>query len=500
MSQKNIMSVRSTIEFLKEQNEILTVKAEVDPIYEISGITKALDGGPALLFENIKSYPNARIVSNVFSTRERVAKIFDVTDHKRMKFKALEAINNPIPAKVVDSAPCQENIITEDIDVLNAIPVIKHTEDDAGRILGGGVVLVSGPEIGHDITFKRIHFRGKDWASLGFDLGTHLEYHLLRASQQKGRLPLTINICPSPAVWLTAGGGGVLLAIPAGTDELAIAGALQGSPVEIYRAKTVDAYAIASAEWVIEGYIDTDELVWESSDAEETGQIGKATFFPEFTGYVGRAWKTYKFQATAITHRKDKPIFHTPLAHSTEGFYLCQTIREAGVYDACNRIYPGLVIDVNMLDAFGGNTGIVIQVRKRRRRDEGYQRNMVEAAFAACPFLRLVIVVDEDINIYNAEDVLFAINSRMNPIADLMIVSEVRGDPTSPMGRTEGAERTGISSKMGIDATVPYGQKWLFTRSRYADADLSKWLTSEEIAWARAFQSEYARFFAEIRT
>lgn len=142
--EKDISSMRSTIEFLKEQNEVLTVHGEVDPIYEISGIQKSIEVGPALLFENIKGYPGVRNAANIFSNMERVAKIFDVEDHKRFKFKCVDAFKHPILPRVVEKAPCQEVIITENIDVMNTLPIIKHTEEDAGRILGGGIRFISG--------------------------------------------------------------------------------------------------------------------------------------------------------------------------------------------------------------------------------------------------------------------------------------------------------------------------------------------------------------------
>ncbi|MDY7038182.1 MAG: UbiD family decarboxylase, partial [Thermodesulfobacteriota bacterium] len=134
MSERDISSLRSALKFINEQDELLIIKNEVDPIYEISGISKVLDGSLGILFENIKGFPEARCVCNLLGTRERMAIIFDIPSHKETKFQALRAIRNPIPPKIVDSGPCQENVITENIDVLKTIPIIKHTEEDAGRI------------------------------------------------------------------------------------------------------------------------------------------------------------------------------------------------------------------------------------------------------------------------------------------------------------------------------------------------------------------------------
>ena len=108
MNKKDITDIRGTIEFLKQEGEILTIKEQVDPIDEIAAIQVALDDGPAFLFENIKGYPELRSVGNAFSRKDRIAKIFDVADYKQLKFKCVDAIRHPIPPVVVDEAPCQE--------------------------------------------------------------------------------------------------------------------------------------------------------------------------------------------------------------------------------------------------------------------------------------------------------------------------------------------------------------------------------------------------------
>ena len=495
MSKRDITSCRGTLDFLKEQDELLVIKGEVDPICEVSGIIKALDNGPALLFENVKGYPNHRIVSGLFARRERVAKIFGVADSKKWEFKGIEAVKNPIPPEQVDTGPCQEVVITEDIDVLKIMPVIRYSETDAGRIIGGGNILIGGPDIGNCISYKRTHFRGKDWATLGFNPGSHFEYWVLERRKENRNLPLTINVCPSPAVQILAGTGSSGIAIPAGTDELAIAGGLQGAPVPVCKALTVDAYAIANAEWVIEGYIDTTQIAWESEEAEKTGSH-LVPFFPEYHGHQGMCRPTYKFQATAVTYRKDSPIFYTPLAHGYEQFHMHPVINHALWYETLNRMCPGLVIDVNYPGAVAAGNGLAIQVRKRRRREEDYINNLILTAMTLSPRMRLVIVVDEDVDIYSADDIMWALCSRVDPNKDVMMippgtrVAGIRGEargPTSPAWR------------MGIDATAPFEQKREYFRGEYPRVDLERWLTREEIAKVRAQQSEYAKVLAEKR-
>jgi len=499
MNKKDITDIRGTIDFLKQEGEILIIKEPIDPILEKAALLKALDNGPAFLFENTKGYPGVRSIGNVFSSMDRVAKIFDVADPKRLKFKCLDAIKHPIPPVIVDKAPCQEVVITKDIDVTGIMPILKHSEKDGIRVMGSGTVLVSGRYArgGTEISYKRMAFRGNDWGSLITVPGTHLEA-ILFMDYRKEDVPVTVNICPSPAVMLVAGGGNVHSVIPLGTDELAIAGGLEGSPIEICKAKTIDAYSVAKAEWVIEGLI-TTETVWETEEAESLGKQDVAPFFPEWTGYLGKAWKTRKFQVTAITHRAH-PIFYDTLGHSYDSTYVCFPFTEACFYELADRLVPGLVIDVNKSFALRSWGGLVYQVKKRRPRDEGYQRNILAHALSAAPGIRLVVAVDEDVDIYSADDVMWAIMSRTNPATDYFFgIGGQRGQAAQPMEEGTKIETGGFGGGVAIDATVPFLTKSRFERAHFSTdtIDLTKWLTQAEIDAARARQSEYAKALAQ---
>ena len=135
MGKKDISDIRGTLVFLEQEGGLVKIEEPVDPIYEVAGIQVALDNGPAFLFENIKGYPGVRSVGNVFSRMERIAKLYDVAEPKRLKFKCLNALEHPIPPVVVDKAPCQEVVVTKDIDINNTLPVIKATEKDGARVL-----------------------------------------------------------------------------------------------------------------------------------------------------------------------------------------------------------------------------------------------------------------------------------------------------------------------------------------------------------------------------
>jgi 4-hydroxy-3-polyprenylbenzoate decarboxylase len=503
MKEKDITSMRATIDFLKSEGEVLVVENEVDPIYEISGIQKSLDNGPTLLFENIKGYPSARNVGNVFATDERIAKIFDVNNGRNMKFKCLDAMKNPIKPKIVDVAPCQEVVITENIDVMASIPIIKHTEKDGAHVLGSGNPLLSGKYFrnGYDISFKRMVFKENGLGTILAAPGTHLGGSLLEHMGEK--VPLTINICTPPAVLVAAAGGGIHTVIPPGASELDIAGGIQGSPIEIVKAKTVDAYAIANSEWVIEGYVDTTKRIWETEESEKIGKAGVAPLFPEWPGFLGRANRTWKFQATAITHRKDRPIFYTPLTHTFEHDILMAPLLEACYFELADRLIPGLVSDVHILPCTAVSANVIYQIKKRRRADDGFQRNILRIALSASIGLRLAVIVDEDVDIYSADEIVWAMTTRVDPETGIIIGGGGKRAGLLPIERfnydgTMNDAPLLLYGGIGVDATVPFEAKWALERAHYPvdKVDLRKWFSEEDIAKARAMQHDYARMLA----
>ncbi len=498
---KELESLRNTLDSLKEE-EVISISAEADPTYEIPAVLKADENGPALVFENVKGYPGIRVAGNVYSRRERVARLFGLDDHKKLKFKYQEAMKKPLPPQEVKEAPCQQVVITKDIDVTATLPIFKYTKKDGARVFGGGVVCLTGEYFwgGTELSFKRMHFRGKDWCSMLTGGGTHIGEAM--AEHRGKKVPVTVNIGVPPAVAITAAGGGLHAIIPAGSDEIGMTGAFQGAPVQLIKAKTVDAYALANAEWVLEGYIDTTQRVWETEEAEKTGQLHAAPFFPEWPGYLGRALHTSKFQVTAITHRRN-PIFSSFLAHSVEHDVMTAVAKEACFYELTNRLNPGMVVDVNILPCLAVMAMIVIQVRKRGRGDEGFQRNIINACLGVNVGLRLVVVVDEDVDIYSADDVLWALITRVDPGTDIITGGGGKRMGLMPVERFDvfGAPSNTpalMDGGMGFDATVPFDARWGMQRAHYPvdEVDLSKFLSAQQWAAVRAMQSDYARILA----
>lgn len=502
MGKKDVTTIRGAIDYLDRKGKIFRVKGEVDPIYEVSGILKSLEKGPILLFEKIKGYPNFLNIGNLFGRREPIADLFGVDDPNKLKFKFVEALHSPIPPEIVKEGPVQEVVITKEIDVPALLPIIKHTEFDAGRIMGCGNQLLCDVYRKGDtnISFNRIHFRGKDWASISTAQITHLGMMAFKTHRDK-RIPITVNINPSPAVGMVAGTWNVRTIVPHGSDELGIAGGFQDAPVRLVKAKTVDAYAIADAEIVLEGYLEpTSQNVWESEEAERLGEQrqGETNFFPEWVGYMGTAWKVRKLRVTGVTMRKNKPIYYTPLAAGLE--YACfDLLREATFFEMAERIAPGICVDVNIPDYFKWGSGVIFQVRKERSQEEGFQRNILLAALANAPGLRMAIAVDEDVDIYNADDVMWALESRVDPDKDILKLPRgARGIAAQPLEvRQSGVG--GWEGGMAFDATKPFKTAHYFTRPHYPvdKIDLSKWFSEGQLMEIHSMQTEYARTLAK---
>ncbi len=379
------------------------------------------------------------------------------------------------------------------------VPIVQHTPEDGGRIFGAGHHLIMGepwvPGGGNSVAMYRMAFRdGQKYASINIAPGGPGD--VICSRHKGGKIPVTVNICPPPGVEMMGFGALNPVLFPGHTDKLAMAGALQGSPVDIVRAKTVDAWAVAQSEWVLEGYIVDGERVWETDEAERLGKQGAAPLHPEWARTRGYAYRTPRaFELTAITHRADRPYCYSP--HFGAIWYTVPFIC-ASIFELCERMAPGFVQDVagwTGLTSWGGN---VIQVKKRRRSDEGLQRNILGAVMGLHRGLRLAIVVDDDIDIWQPEDVMWALQSRVSPTKDITVYNQYgRGQAFQPSEHKIG----GISvadGGLGIDATAPLGVQ-VYERARYPvdEMDFSKWFSEAEIDGLRDMQDPYFRWLGE---
>ena len=230
-----LRSLRSTLQWLGD--DVHYIQKEVDPIVEMCTITKAFDNSKALVANRIKGYPGVRMISNLYSTKGRTAKLHGMQDFRDIKLKILDCIQNPIAPKVVSpaDAPCQELFIPkEDIrNVEDLIPIAQHTYDDGARIFGAGTHFFYGepwvPRGGSQLSMYRMGFRdGQKYASINMVPGGGGD--VICSRHPKGaRIPCTVNICPPVGAELVSVSTLNPVIFPYNTDKIGLAGALQGA-------------------------------------------------------------------------------------------------------------------------------------------------------------------------------------------------------------------------------------------------------------------------------
>ena len=501
---KKITDLRSTLDWLRSEGLLLETEKAVDPDCEITAVQKGLDGSIPILFNNVKGYPHLRAVTNLFGNMDVMNQMFDWPDHTARTKAIAKAINNPLPPVEVKSsqAPVHQHVITDDIDVNKHVLAIKHTPVEDEFTIGSGQSVVVGKYFGGGthVGYNRMSFRWGNVGTFQAAPGAHMWQVQVEHYNEPQGIPITMCFGIPPAANLVAGSGFDYVVLPKGCDELGLAGAIQGEPLRIVKCKTVDAYALADAELVLEGYLRPKDRRWETGAAEKLGKQGKAWFHPEWAGYQGKAYKTSTFHVTAITMRKPegKPIIFPLGVHMLDDHNIDTTIREGAVFELCDRMQPGIIQDVNIPYCLTDWGGCVIQVKKRSVIEEGWQRNFLAGILACNQGMRVAIAVDTDVDMYSMDDIMWAIATRVNPRTDILNpVPGGIGQTFMPQERmTAGdkdwtASNTKFEGGMAIDATVPFGYEQDFHRPMYAvdKVPLDKFLSKEQIAKGKSFMS-----------
>jgi UbiD family decarboxylase len=479
-TKKDITSLRSALEWLDAQGDVLKTDVEVDPDLEITGLQKHLDGGPVLLFNKVKGKPHARAITNLLADIHVVDKLFGFQDPQNRTKQIARAMTHPVPPVEIpqSEAPCQEEVITDDLDVNKYITAIRHTALEPELTVGSGISCVIGDYFGggSHIGYNRMNFRWGNVGTFQASPGSHMWQIITEHYKDEKPIPLTMCFGVPPACTLVAGSGFDYVILPKGCDEVGVAGAIQGSPVKIVKARTVDAYAIAESEYVLEGLLHPRDKRYETAEAEKAGVQGKHFFHPEWAGYMGKAYKAPTFHVTAITMRKrsSRPIIFPLGVHTADDSNIDTTLREAAIYELCERLQPGIIQDVNIPYCMTDWGGVIIQIKKRNKIEEGWQRNFLAAILACNQGMRLAIAVSPDVDIYSMDDIMWCLTTRVNPHTDILNpLPGGIGQTFQPQERMTAGEREWTASNtrfeggMGIDATVPYGFEQDFHRPVY---------------------------------
>ncbi len=435
------MGFRSFLEQLDQNGELVRIRKEVSTEYEMAGIIDALGEKP-VFFEKVKG-SSIPVVAGLVSSKELIARALNIKK-EQLLHKLSNAIENPSPPDVVEKGECQE-IVEKDVD-LTKLPIMRYTKKDGGKYIPSAIAIIKDPELGRNTCFHRLMLIDKDKfvARIVEERGTDTA---LRKSG--GELDIAICIGNSTAVLLAAA-----TSLPKGVDELGMANALEKT--ELVKCKTIDLEVPRDCEIVLEGRI-----------TKERASEGP---FLDLTGIVDRIRQQPVIEIKCITHREN-PIYQTILAGRNEHKFLMGMPREPTIFNEVNKvceckdvyITPG---GCSWLHAF-------VQIRKHNP-DDG--KKAIEAAFRGHSSLKHCVIVDEDVNIYDQNDVEWAIATRFQADKDATILQNQRGSSLDPSGDlTEGKKAR--TCKMGLDATIPSKATGKgFKKEEYRRVDLSKFL------------------------
>lgn len=418
--------MREYLSFLEKKNELVRISEEVDPKFGIAAyIRKTSDiQGPALLFERVKG-SSMPVVGGLYATTKRLLLGLGVDCHQDAVSLLIEAMNNPIGCEFVDNAPCQDVAFKGDQVDLERLPIPTYSAKDGGPFITMGILFCRDPDTDtRNLGVYRMQLKGKK--KLGLNAQS-MALQMARANAKNIRLPVAVALGTSPELMV-----GSQWMAPYGVDELGLAGALLRSSVKVTKCLTNDLEVPATAEIVIEGVIVPNEM-------EIEGPFG------EFTGYYQPAAMKPVVEVTAVTHRRN-PLFLAGMTGmpTTDNHVLKQIPLEASYYQALKARFPE-VKAVHAPNCGGAHYLLIVSMGKRLAVES---RSLIAAAFGLMG-PKFVIVVDEDVDVYNLEKVLWAVSTRSQPDQDVIIMPRMYGAPLDPSGP---ALRT--TAMMGIDATI----------------------------------------------
>lgn len=466
-------------ELADDSEQYHETNVEVDPDAELSGVYRYIGAGgtverptgegPAMMFNNVKGFPDARVLIGIQASRKRVGKILH-HDYRTLGRFLKDSVEHPVAPVTVsrETAPVQEVVhraSDPDFDIRKILPAPTNTPLDAGPYITMGVVMGSNPDkTMSDVTIHRMVLEDRDTIGMYIMPGGRHIGHFQKEFEKLNRpMPVTISIGLDPAI--TIGCTFEPPTTPLGYNELNVAGALRNEPVQLVQGIEVNEKAIARAEYVIEAEIMPHEMMQEDLNTN-TGYA-----MPEYPGYDGKATQVNVLKVKAVTHRKNQPIMQTTIGPSEEHVSMAGIPTEASILEMVDKAIPGKVVNVYNPACGGGKLMSIIQVHKENVADEGIQRQAAMLAFAAFKELKTVWLVDDDVDIFDMNDVVWTMNTRFQGDQDIIVIPGMRNHPLDPSERPQydlkSIRYTGMSCKTIIDGTVPFDMKDQFKRASF---------------------------------
>jgi len=419
--------LRSYLDTVKRRksDEFQVISRPIDPAYVITALVVKLEKErrkrPVLLFENVKGtrFP---VLTNVHASRTRLAAALNCAPDAMLQ-TYLRAMDKPIAPRVVRSAPVHEVVLKGAEVDLYALPQIVHHQGDAGPYITAAISFAKDPASETwNCAYNRLMIQGRDTTSIHLTLGKHL-WEFQQIAEQRGEaLPLGLVIGVHPAIAL-----GALAIGSIDEDERAIMGGLFGEPLELVKCQTSDVLVPAHAEMVLEC-----ELLPGKRTAE--GPSG------EFTGYSLGEREREVVKVKAVTHRAGALFQDIAVAH-LDHMLLSTIPMEANLY----RAVRAMVASVKAVRVPGPFTCYV----SIEQRLPGQAKNAILAVLGADLYMKRVVVVDQDVDIFDDRQVTWALATRCQPDRDITIITHARGSDLDPSTKEDG-----YSAKWGVDATA----------------------------------------------
>ncbi|MCV0372025.1 MAG: menaquinone biosynthesis decarboxylase [Nitrosarchaeum sp.] len=445
------MPIEDIHEFIKElekNGELKRVKTEVDSELEIAEILRRgmYANGPAILFENVKNY-DMPVLGNAFGSIKRLEIGLEMTDFTEIGQRIVDMTKLDIPSgllnkikklpelsKMTDSFPKHENSgpvteITSNNASFDDMPILKSWPNDAGRFITLGLVATKHPETGvRNLGVFRMQIIDSTHALMHWQKHKRGAQHS-EISKEKGlKIPAAIIIGGEPATVFSS-----IAPVPEGLDKYLFAGITRKKGIKTVKCKTIDLDVPANAEIVLEGYVDPTDIREEGPFGDHTGYYTPVEPYPTFT-------------LTGIMRRKN-PIYVTTVVGKPilEDAYIGKVIEQS--FLPLIRMFHPEVIDFSMPPA-GWFQGIAIISIKKRYPGQAKKVMMGLWGMGQLSLTKMFVVVDEDVNVHDINDVIWAITTRADAARDTIIINNTPTDtldPASPL--------VNLGSKMGIDAT-----------------------------------------------
>ncbi len=456
---------RSFIQQVEESDhfQVIRVKDKISPAYEMTAFVAELEShgtSPLVIFENVKGY-SIPVVANLLGSRTRMSLAFKVKEED-LSAEYSRRIKSLFPEKVVKDSPAHFRIYAEDeIDILK-FPILTHFQDDPAPYITAGLIVSADPDTGvTSMGYHRLMIKGGDRFGISLHSRKRLWDYQRRAEERGKNLPVACILGVHPLISLASIG-----VIPSQTGKYEVAGGLLGEPLEVVQGVNIPLRIPAYGEIVLEG-----EIL--AGVREPEGPFG------EFTGYSSYRSTEHVFVPHILYHREN-PLYQSICAgRSAEHNTLLAIPREADLFQALSRSIPGLrAVHVPL-----SGCGLFHAYISMKKTAEGQGKQAILTALGVDHCLKLVVAVDEDVNVYNESEVLWAVSTRFQADKDLVAVHGTMGVILDPS-----ASENGLTARIGIDATkalhekavrcrIPdeakdFAKRLIAARSRKANSDL----------------------------